>query len=148
MITNKVIHCFQIRYPIISLIYYDSPKKVPTVCFLVEDVLTNLCSQYINDNTLNAYLKLRYSGIIVFNYVERNDYIGQASMMFNFQPKMSMENNSTTKDKDVPITVFVTYSVVMPILCIIGIIGNSLSIVILSRKTLKKSIIYAYLKGM
>ena len=69
-------------------------------------------------------------------------------MMFNFQPKMSIVNNSTYRNKDVPITVFVTYSVVMPILCIIGIIGNSLSIVILSRKTLKKSIIYAYLKGM
>ena len=84
----------------------------------------------------------------MLKYVDRNDYLGQASMMLNFQPNMSIENNSTYKNKDVPITVFVTYSVVMPILCIIGIIGNSLSIVILSRKTLKKSIIYAYLKGM
>ena len=69
-------------------------------------------------------------------------------MMFDLQQEMSMEKNSTVKNKDVPISVFATYSVMMPILCIIGIIGNSLSIVILSRKTLKKSIIYAYLKGI
>ena len=136
---------FPTRQIIISLIYYDLSKKVYTICFLVGDVSTN---QYIKDKTFIAHLKLRYSWIIVLKYVDRNDYLGQVWMMLHFQQEMSMENNSTVKGKDVPITVFVTYSVVMPILCIIGIIGNSLSIVILSRKTLKKSIIYAYLKGM
>ena len=57
-------------------------------------------------------------------------------------------NNSSIQETTPPVSVYITYSVIVPILCIIGIVGNSLSIVILSRKSLKRSIIYAYLKGM
>ena len=56
-------------------------------------------------------------------------------------------DNSSVQEMSAPVSVYITYSVIVPILCIIGIVGNSLSIVILSRKSLKKSIIYAYLKG-
>ena len=56
-------------------------------------------------------------------------------------------NNSSIQETTAPVSVYITYSVIVPILCIIGIVGNSLSIIILSRKSLKKSIIYAYLKG-
>ena len=56
-------------------------------------------------------------------------------------------NNSSIQETTPPVSVYITYSVIVPILCIIGIVGNSLSIVILSRKSLKRSIIYAYLKG-
>ena len=58
-----------------------------------------------------------------------------------------MANNSTIDPVAVPVSVYITYAVVVPILCVVGIIGNSLSIAILSRKILKKSIIYVYLKG-
>ena len=58
-----------------------------------------------------------------------------------------MDDTTTKQNIEVPISVFITYSVVIPILCIGGIVGNSLSIVILSRNTFKKNIVYAYLKG-
>ena len=49
---------------------------------------------------------------------------------------------------NIPLAVWITYGFVMPAVCVLGVIGNSLSVVILSKKPFQKSVMYAYLKGL
>ena len=59
-----------------------------------------------------------------------------------------MSSNDTNHgEASIPEPVWITYRVTIPLLCIIGIMGNLLSIVILSRNVFKKSILFAYLQG-
>ena len=48
----------------------------------------------------------------------------------------------------VPTTVWVTFGAVLPSLVAIGVIGNVLSMFVLSRRRFRTSVMYAYLKGV
>ncbi len=41
-----------------------------------------------------------------------------------------------------------TYNVILPLICVLGFLGNLVSILILSRSKFKTKILYAYLKGL
>ena len=51
-------------------------------------------------------------------------------------------------DCSVPTTVWITFGAVLPAFVAIGVVGNVLSMLVLSRRRFRTSVMYAYLKGV